>query len=176
MSIATRYHPRYTVADYEQWEGDWELWAGYPVAMTPSSSFDQQQVLFNLAFALKTSLSKSSECDCKVVVEVDWRIAEDTVVRPDVMVVCKPITTKWVEITPALIAEVLSPSTQKNDQTFKRSLYAEQGVNYYFIVDPGSQKIEALKLNDGEYQPTDLSDVTLDKTCRISIDTESIWS
>ena len=30
------YKPRYTVDDYESWAGDWELWQGTAIAMTPS--------------------------------------------------------------------------------------------------------------------------------------------
>ena len=34
----------YTLQDYLQWEGDWELIRGQPVAMVPSPSFEHQQV------------------------------------------------------------------------------------------------------------------------------------
>jgi hypothetical protein len=28
--------PNYSVADYQTWPGDWELWNGVPIAMGPS--------------------------------------------------------------------------------------------------------------------------------------------
>jgi len=34
----------YTLQDYLQWEGDWELIHGQPAAMAPSPSFDHQRV------------------------------------------------------------------------------------------------------------------------------------
>ena len=176
MTIATHYFPHYTIADYEQWQGDWELWAGYPVAMTPSPSFDHQQALSNLLFAIKTSLQNINTCHCQAVVEVDWRIAEDTVVRPDVMVVCEPIKTKWVEITPSLIAEVLSPSTRNNDLTFKKSLYAEQGVTYSLIVDPTEEQSETLHWADGQYEPAESTPLTLHEGCALSLDLSAIWA
>lgn len=176
MTFAPSHFPHYTLADYEQWEGNWELWDGYAVAMTPSPSFDHQEALTNLAAALRSSLAELEGCHCKTVVEVDWRVAEDTVVRPDVMIVCEPVKTKWVEVTPSLVVEVLSPSTRKNDLNYKRSLYAKQGVTYYLIVDPKAQTIEALYLVDDQYRETGLDGISLHDGCVISLDTNAIWS
>ncbi len=36
MSTVRKYQPHYTVEDYRQWKGDWELWYGTAVAMSPS--------------------------------------------------------------------------------------------------------------------------------------------
>lgn len=36
--IAEKYLPRYTVEDYNRWEGDWELIEGIPYASAPSPS------------------------------------------------------------------------------------------------------------------------------------------
>ncbi len=36
MSRALKYIPNYTLTDYRRWEGDWELWDGIPVSMSPS--------------------------------------------------------------------------------------------------------------------------------------------
>lgn len=168
-------YPKYTIADYMQWDGDWELWDGHAVALSPSPSFDHQETASNLLFALKSALTDSDTCHCKAVFEVDWHVAEDTVVRPDVMVVCEPIQTKWVEVTPTLVAEVLSPSTRTNDLSFKRVLYRDQGVGYYLILDPEAKKVEALKLVDGQYQPVDPPDLTLHEGCHVSIDIAAIW-
>ena len=33
MSSVPRYTPRYSVSDYQLWEGDWELWDGIAIAM-----------------------------------------------------------------------------------------------------------------------------------------------
>lgn len=42
MPQAIRYIPTYTVADYERWEGEWELWDGVPVAMSSAPIFRHQ--------------------------------------------------------------------------------------------------------------------------------------
>ena len=55
MRTASKYDPHYTVADYEQWSGDWELWKGTAVAMTPSPFGKLQLVGANLGLACTTS-------------------------------------------------------------------------------------------------------------------------
>ena len=87
MSTAPRYLPHYTVADYRLWEGDWELWEGIPVAMTPSPFGRHQELTVKLAAALLGAV-EASGCEAKVLAEIDWIIADDTVVRPDVVLVC----------------------------------------------------------------------------------------
>jgi Uma2 family endonuclease len=51
---------------------------------------------------------------------LDYKIAEDTVVQPDVLVIgTPPLNSKVLEQTPALVAEVLSPSTALKDRNLK---------------------------------------------------------
>ena len=49
---ATRYSPHYTIDDYRLWEGDWELWQGTAVAMTPSLFGRHGGMLVRLGTAL----------------------------------------------------------------------------------------------------------------------------
>lgn len=53
---------------------------------------------------------------------------------------------------PALITEVLSPSTEENDRGIKFKDYALHGVSEYWIVDPEEQFIEQYILNDDTYK------------------------
>lgn len=45
MSNADQYQPHYTVEDYELWEGDWELWDGHAIAMSPAARPDHQRIV-----------------------------------------------------------------------------------------------------------------------------------
>lgn len=108
--------------------------------------------------------------------EVDWRINGDTVLRPDLVVVCEPIDTPWLEKAPTLVVEVLSPSTAANDRGYKRERYAKQGVAYYLIVDPETKQVETLRLTDSAYQPTDPTLIELHAGCTLSLDMASIWN
>lgn len=66
---------------------------------------------------------------------------------PDVMVVCdhSKIKTNGIFGAPDLVAEVLSPSTAKNDRGRKMEVYAKCGVREYWIVSPGEQSIEVYR-------------------------------
>ena len=132
---APKYQPHYTFADYCQWEGDWELWSGAAVAMTPSPFGTHQRILTRLARMFGNQLEVAGR-DCEVVVELDWIVAEDTVVRPDLMIICEDFPDRHLLSAPSLIAEVLSDATRNKDLTNKKQLYRENGVQYYLIADP----------------------------------------
>ena len=122
MSTAGRYLPHYTVADYEQWEGDWELWQGIPVAMSPSPFGPHQNCSLRIARSLLAAI-EAAKCQAVVLQEVDWIISDDTVVRPDVLVLCGGVPERHVTQSPALIVEILSPSTADRDRNEKLGLY-----------------------------------------------------
>ncbi|WP_404360188.1 hypothetical protein [Methylotuvimicrobium sp. KM1] len=50
------YQEHYTVDDYQQWEGNWELIEGMPYTMTPSPSVTHQIVAFNIVTSIKNAL------------------------------------------------------------------------------------------------------------------------
>ena len=145
MSTAPKYRPHYTVADYEKWSGDGELWQGTAVAMTPSPFGQHQYVLVNLVSELRAGCSGS---DWRVLAEIDWRIDESTVVRPDAMILVGDIPERHVERTPLLVAEILSASTAEKDRNAKFDLYCEQGVPHYLILDPTHQTLDHFVLRD----------------------------
>ena len=114
-----------------------------------------------------------------VVCETDWHIDSETVVRPDVSVLCNGLPDKHINYPPALIAEVLSPSTEVKDRNAKRNLYQQQSVWFYLIVNPETKSMEVLELHGGEYvqQPMDEGKVrySLDNDCQLVINPESIF-
>jgi hypothetical protein len=62
----------------------------------------------------------------------------DTVVQPDVLIVIdrKKIDARGVRGAPDWVAEVLSPSTARHDQTVKLSAYERAGVREVWLIDP----------------------------------------
>jgi Uma2 family endonuclease len=170
MSSQIRYTPRYSVAEYQQWEGDWELWDGIPVAMSPAPAPIHQLVAANLVRQIGNELEKN-DCDCRVLHEIDWWVDDATVVRPDVVVICHGIPEGQLDYSPTLAVEVLSPSTEEKDRTAKFELYASQGVKYYFMVDPNQQTCEAFRLEEEEYRAIeDSSPLGLSLTTNCSIE------
>ena len=178
MSIADKYRPRFTYDDYVQWEGRWELIEGMPYAMSPAPAPNHQKVNVKLWSVFDNSLKKN--CGrCEAYIPIDWRISEDTVVQPDLTIVCKKITKKYLDFLPSLVLEILSPSTAYKDRHEKFELYEQQGVKYYLIVDPQFKKIEIYELIDNKYQPVSISpsdyEFTLDEHCKLTVSFAEIW-
>ena len=172
------FYPDYTYDDYVQWEGDWELIDGQAWAMAPAPSVEHQniggKILAQLLFAMK-------KCrHCKAVMEADYKIDDVTTVRPDVMVACGiERDAQYVQKTPALIFEVLSPSTAKKDRSVKFSIYRDNGVKYYIMVDPECESVEIYRLEAGEYvlvlKGKDIETTFSFDECSIAFDSSIIW-
>lgn len=52
-------------------------------------------------------------------------------------------------LAPDWICELLSPGTRKRDLTDKREIYAAQGVEHLWFVDPEARTLEAFALREG---------------------------
>lgn len=175
---AIQFQPRYSVEDYLQWEGDWELWDGIPVAMAPSHGFGHGRAAFALAHTLQTQFDKVDSCgQCAIVLEIDWKVNTHTVVRPDLSVVCGPPPEHHILTAPALIAEFLSPATRHKDLTVKKALYAEEGVRFYVIGDPDTEELFVFYLTkEGLYEESAGTDLTLHEGCVVSINAAQVFS
>jgi Uma2 family endonuclease len=183
MSSAPRYSPRYTYADYCEWQGDWELWNGTAVAMSPSPFGPHERAVAKLVFQIEESLAEQ-RCECASYAGLDWVVEDDTVVRPDVMIVCDRQPGRHLERPPALAIEVLSDSTAEKDRTAKRDLYETRGVAHYLLVDPSAQSIEWLALGaDGRYLDRSAEiaasgrwTIELPAGCRIAFDRQTTFA
>jgi Uma2 family endonuclease len=147
-----QYVPHYTLVDYERWEGEWELWSGIPVAMTPSPFGKHQALAARVIQRLRNELDGIGSA-CEVLHEIDWVIRDDMVVRPDVLLLGGGVPERYVTEPPFLIAEVLSPSTAEKDCGAKFELYQQHGVAWYLILDPDESTEQIFSLRgSGEYQ------------------------
>jgi Uma2 family endonuclease len=154
MMIPHQEVPRYNYTDYASWLGDWELIHGYPYAMSPSARIRHQLVSGNLFSHFKFALQeKKSICSCSILYETDWIISDDTVVRPDICMVCGNIDPDdFIRTAPVLIAELASKSTRLKDRNTKFALYQQAGVKYYLLVDPDKKQIDYFLLINQQYQ------------------------
>jgi len=77
----------------------------------------------------------------------------DTVVQPDVFVVCdkNKLDKKGVKGVPDFIIEILSPGSGKMDKMIKFNKYEQAGVPELWIVDPVHQIVTVYILNKGKY-------------------------
>lgn len=83
----------------------------------------------------------------------DWPEDVDTMVEPDISIICDPekIDKRGCKSAPDMVVEILSPSTQRHDRFTKFNLYQRAGVREYWLVDPGSKTVQSFILEDGRY-------------------------
>lgn len=132
----------------EPWE---EKLNGQIILMSPRPSVNHNRVAGNIYHIFRNYLEGKT---CKAFTDgVDVFLTEKDNVIPDAMIVCNKdiIKPDGIHGAPDLVAEVLSPSTAKNDRGYKKDLYGAAGVKEYWIIDPAMQSIEAYLLSDGRY-------------------------
>jgi Uma2 family endonuclease len=168
--------PRYTYNDYKNWKEDWELIDGFPMQLLPSASVKHNKTQMRFIGQSLFSIHKNSEeCVCEIFSELDWKISEETVVRPDLMIFCGKTAADFLEFPPILIVEVISPSSIKNDRVIKFDLYREQGVKYYIMADYTKETVEVYELIDNYYKQVDRTHFMVDKNSEIVFDFNTIW-
>lgn len=74
---------------------------------------------------------------------VQLKEGRNTIVEPDISVVCDPskLTDRGCTGAPDWIIEIVSPSSSSHDYIRKLDLYANAGVREYWIVDPVQESI-----------------------------------
>ena len=140
--------PHYTIQEYKKWEGNWELIYGIPYAMSPAPVNKHQLLTGKIFRQLDETLD---ECkDCMAIIEADWILSHDTVLRPDIAVICYE-PEDYLTKSPVIIFEVISPATAKRDETIKFQTYEEEGVAYYCLIYPDTLIAKLYKHNNGKY-------------------------
>ncbi|WP_162944588.1 Uma2 family endonuclease [Flavisolibacter nicotianae] len=170
--------PHYTYDDYVQWEGKWELIDGIPHAMSPAPTPRHQVIAVNLSAEFRVALKRCKYC--KVSQPVDYKVAEDTILQPDMLIICGDTSKAYLDFPPALVAEILSPSTALKDRHGKFALYEQQKVPYYIIISPDSNEAEVYVLEESSYVLKQKGNAftysfSLEKDCSATIDFSEIW-
>ncbi len=143
------YLPSYTYEEYKSWEGDWELYEGYPIAMSPAPMKNHQAIAYEFAYELRKNIE---DCDkCLILGEADWKVSDDTVLRPDVVLLCNEPNDAYITKAPEIIVEVISKSTAKRDENYKFEVYEKEKVKYYCLVYPDDLKAKVYKLENSKY-------------------------
>jgi len=173
---ALAYEEKYSVEDYQKWEGDWELIYGDAYAMAPSPMYSHQFVSGKIYRQIDEQLDSCK--NCAAIFEMDWEISDDTVVRPDSMVICYEPEEKLTK-KPEIIFEINSPSTSRRDEILKFDLYQNEGVKWYILVYPNNRKAKVYQLIDHTYKKVgDFSDEHYQfdlQECSIDFDFSLIW-
>jgi Uma2 family endonuclease len=151
----------YTYADYLSWrfQERVELIFGKIFKMSPAPNSKHQytvSVLNSTIFQfLKGKACKVFPAPFDVILSIANGIA-DTVVQPDITVVCDPskITEQGCKGAPDLVVEIVSKSSVTRDLHEKYSIYEKAGVSEYWIVHPQDKTLVIFTLNEGKYNPS----------------------
>lgn len=117
--------------------------------VTPAPSWRHQRAVARLLKALMDAAADGLEV---LAAPFDVRLADDTVLQPDVLV-CRvsDLAQHNLPTAPLLAIEVLSPSTRLVDLSLKRARYEAAGCSSYWAVDPTAPSLTAWELRDGAY-------------------------
>lgn len=170
MGLPLRDAERHTYADYLSWQEDvrYELIDGRAYLMAPAPSLEHQDVAGEIYFQLRRALEGKP---CRpFIAPVDVRLPKaneldeqiDTVVQPDVLVVCdeSKLDRRGVRGAPDFVVEVLSSSTASHDHVLKRRVYERAGVREYWLVHPIDRMVTIYRLLDGEYGKPDVQELS----------------
>ena len=150
----------YTYSDYLMWKikDRVEILKGKIFKMSPAPAISHQSISFNLSGLLFMYFYNKP---CKVfaspfdVVLKNKDGKEDTVVQPDLSVVCDPeklADGKRCQGAPDLIIEILSPGNSKKELKNKYELYQEAGVREYWLVHPQDEYVIINVLENNQYR------------------------
>lgn len=113
--------------------------------VTPSPNLGHQELLGRLHLAIGNFLSTRRHLGRVFLSPLDVVMSRYDVVEPDLLFVAGDqesiLTEANVQGAPALVVEILSPSTRHRDQWIKRRLFDERGVREYWMVDPKARRI-----------------------------------
>ena len=172
MGLARRDDQLHTYAEYLTWPDDvrYELIDGVAYLMAPPApTLDHQDFAGEIYYQLRQALEGKP---CQVyIAPVDVRLPKaneadefiDTVVQPDVLVVCDPEKLdrrRGVRGAPDFAVEVLSPSTASHDQVRKRRIYERAGVREYWLVHQTDRIITIYRLENGEFGKPDVGELS----------------
>jgi Uma2 family endonuclease len=151
----------YTYADYLKWEmGEMvELIKGKVFKHAAAPRVNHQRVA-GIVFTEFFNFLKGKKCEVFIApfdvrLPVKSKKNEDinTVVQPDICVICDP--EKLDELgcvgAPDLIVEILSPGNNKKELQNKYEVYEESGVKEYWVIHPNECTLIIFSLINGKF-------------------------
>lgn len=156
MGLPQRDALRHTYGDYRNWpeEVRYELVDGTAFLMSPAPSRQHQELLGELFYHVRAGL-EGKPCR-SYIAPFDVRLPKgneandliDTVVQPDLLVVCdrEKLDERGMRGAPDWVVEVLSPATAAHDQTIKLAAYERARVPEVWLVHPVDRVLTIYRL------------------------------
>lgn len=155
MTITSR---RLTYEDFARLPDDGErheIIAG-ELGVLPAPSLWHQKLVTRLVLLIHAYLTQHNLGDDLYTGPVDVKLADDTVVEPDLVYVGPSRRSlladpRFIASAPDLIVEIVSPSNRAHDEQTKFGLYAANRVAEYWIADPEQRTLRIFALHHGAY-------------------------
>lgn len=116
---------------------------------------------------------------CEVLGEVDCKVSEETLLRPDVVLTCNETHEAYLTKAPEIIVEILSKATAKRDEVHKFAIYEAEKVTYCILICPDDLRAKIYKLDGKTYDKqgdfTTQSYYFGETTCNVSLDFEKVF-
>lgn len=185
MGLALKDEQKHCYGDYLTWPDNvrYELLDGEAYLMAPAPDLVHQDVAGEI---FRQVANKLQGKPCRpFIAPVDVRLpkrneadeAIDTVVQPDVLVVCDPskLDRRGVRGAPDWVVEVLSPSTAGHDQIKKLKIYERHGVREYWLVHPIDRVLTIYRLQENEYGKPEIVELQGSTAVSVLPDVEILW-
>lgn len=158
MPVMSGPHKKLTAAEFLLWPDDGkrhELIDGVHY-VTPSPKFSHQEIVGRLHLAIGNFLATRRRLGRIILARFDVVLSDYDVVEPDLLFLAGDqqsiLTEANVQGAPALVVEVLSPSTRRRDEGIKRRLFDQKGVREYWLVDPKNCRVSVCRrAEDGSF-------------------------
>lgn len=162
---AVGYNSLLTYADYLKLDLEEmvEIIKGKIFKMSPAPRINHQTINGNIYYRLRQQLQHhackvfNAPVDVVLPIENKRRLQSNTVVQPDVCVICDSRIIEDTAIfgTPDFVIEIIAGHHIKKDTQIKYRIYEEAGVSEYWIVFAEMRFVEVFILEDGRYQRLD---------------------
>ena len=147
---------KFTYEDYLKLPDDGKVYQiiDGEVFMAPAPTPNHQRIALQMAIRLSAFVNEKGLGEV-FIAPCDVVLSEENVVQPDILFISSQrahiIGERYISGPPDLVAEVLSPGTEKIDRVLKRGLYERHGVKELWFVSPERREIQVLRLVRGKF-------------------------
>lgn len=117
--------------------------------VTAAPTVGHQELLGRLHLAIGNFLVGRRHLGRVFLSPLDVVLSYYDVVEPDLLFIAGDqqdiLTEANVQGPPALVVEILSPSTRKRDEGIKRKLFEKKGIREYWMVDPKGLRVTVFR-------------------------------
>lgn len=126
------------------------------IYMSPSPTFQHQDVIFEISMQIRSYINKKKMGKC-IGAPLDVFLDANNAFQPDIIFLSNQnlaLVKRDGKIhgAPDFVVEVLSPGNENDDRIKKKKVYESCGVKEYFIVEPSSKQVITYYLKGKKFE------------------------